>query len=100
MAYVDPEGVVDCGEHTVVAAYTAIDAENPHGYRMLTVRHQTSGTAGRFGVKDIHGAIKPGPHLKADESWTWGPNVGTIYPSKIYFKGTAGEKLGWTGVAV
>ncbi len=100
MPYVDSEGLVDCGEQTITAAFKAVDADrpSPYGYRQLTIRLQVSGTTGRIGVKDVYGGFKGGPHLKADESWTWGPNAGTIFPSQIYFKGTAGERLGWTGV--
>jgi len=99
----DSEGVLDCGDalHVVTAAWKALDATNANGYRFLTIRLASDDSDIKIGVKDVNGVVKEGgPHLQADESWSWGPNAGTIRPSEIYIKGTAGDLVSWIGTKV
>ena len=100
MAYVNSEGILDCGKHVVAAAWKALDAENPTGYRFLTIRLASDDTDINIGVKNKNGAIKQGPHLQADESWSWGPNAGTILTTEIYIMGTAGDEVYYIGTKV
>ena len=83
------------GRHVVTAAFNPITTDR-YPCRVLTIRLFTGSGNLTFGNKD---GDEFG-YLLADESWTWGPNAGTIDPSQIYVKGTAGDTLYWVGVAV
>lgn len=100
MAYEQPEGLVDTGRLTLDGTWQQLNADNPNGYRVLWFRHQTSGTTLEWSAKGVAGAMKGGPHLKADESWTLGPNCGTLHTTEVWIKGTAGEVVKWGGILV
>jgi hypothetical protein len=87
------------GVHTVSATATQI-TDIPTPCRVLTVRMYTGTSDIEFGGEGFGAGGNPCGFLQADESWTWGPNAGTIDPANIYVKGTAGDKLYWCGVPV
>jgi len=92
--------ILDGGEHIVTAAWKRLDPSSV-GFRVLTFRLETSAAANiRFGVRTVTDENKDCMFLKADESWTFGPNAGTIRPSDIWIKGTAGDVVNWVGVKV
>ena len=92
--------ILDGGEHIVTAAWKQLDPSDD-GFRLLTFRlEENAASAIRIGVKTATGEIKDVMYLKAIESWTFGPNAGTIRPSKIYLKGTANDVVNWIGTKV
>lgn len=86
------------GKHTVSSTATPLTAQS-YNCRVLTIRLYTGAGDIEFGDSTLANGQAFG-YLQADESWTWGPNAGTIDTSKIYIKGTVGDTLYWTGVPV
>jgi hypothetical protein len=93
----ETKGILDVGQHTVSASWKALDANNTNGFRVLFMRLNSGMSDVNWGVKDVNGEFKEGPHLQADESWTFGPNAGTIYTTEIFIKGTAGDSMTYGG---
>ncbi len=94
-------GIADVGKHTVAGTWKALDADSKTAFRFLTWRVDSGMSDIRWGVKDVNGDFKEGPHLQADESWSLGPNAGTIRPSEsVYIKGTAGDVIHYGGTKV
>jgi hypothetical protein len=85
------------GVHTVSATAKKLD-ENADGvgFRMLTIR-LTSGATTDITFGNSAGQFM---FLQADESWTFGPNAGTIRPEDIYIVGTAADTVDWCGILV
>jgi len=83
------------GRHNVSATPKQLTDERVC-LRVLTIRLVTGAGNIIFGDKDgnVFG------FLKAEESWTWGPNAGTVYTDKLYISGTADDTLYWTGIEV
>ena len=97
----DSVGIIDAGSHVVTAAWKQLDSTNPNVFRFLTIRLQSDATTDVYiGVIDTNGSMKQGPHLQADESWSFGPNAGTIRTTEIYIKGTAGDTVTYIGTKV
>jgi hypothetical protein len=93
----------DCGTtpHTVTAAWKRLEAGNTEPYSTLTIRLASDDSDIRIGFEDENGNVKEGgPHLQADESWTFGPNAGTITPNDLFISGTADDKVTWVGARV
>lgn len=82
-------------KHTMTADMQRI-ASTSNPCRVLTIRLSTGSSDIFFG--DSTGKIFG--YLNADESWTWGPNAGTIDPYDLYVKGTAGDIMYWSGIPV
>ena len=87
------------GTHTISATATQLTANNVP-CRVLTIRLYTGSGNCDFGDSTLASGQPAFGYLQADESWTWGPNAGTINPNEIYVKGTAGDVLYWCGVPV
>ena len=97
---IDTNEIIDGGIHTISASWKKLDESN-QGFRVLTFRNQTAATTAiEWGVLSKSGSVGKVMFLKADESWTLGPDAGTIRPSDIYIRGTAGESVFWVGVTV
>jgi hypothetical protein len=83
------------GNTTITAAYQQLSTSDIAPYRQLTVQNpNASGGNGMWisgdGVTDM-GAIP------ADRSWTW-DNAGSIAPSEIWIRGTAGDLAFYNGI--
>lgn len=83
------------GRYTVTAASAPITTTR-YPCRVLTIRLGTGSGTLTFG----NSKGEEFGYLLADESWTWGPNAGTVDPADIYVKGTAGNLLHWVGISV
>jgi hypothetical protein len=95
-----PQSILRGGRHTVAATLTKL-ADNDTGFRVLTFRLASGATTDiQWGVVDEDGNPEVCMFLQADESWTIGPNAGTVRPSDIYILGTAGDIVHWVGVIV
>jgi len=83
------------GVHTVAATPTVLEDDDT-GFRQLTIRLEDDATTNiTFGNKA--GQFM---YLKTDESFTFGPNAGTIRPKDIYIQGTAADVVYYTGILV
>lgn len=92
--------ILDGGPHIVSATYKALD-DTAQPFRVLTVRLAASAGNIEFGLKNETGVVEStGIFLKAEESWTFGPDCGSITPRDIFIKGTAGNNAGYFGVKV
>ena len=89
------------GSHTVTVAWKKLDTAT-QGFRVLTMRLEDNAAGNvTIGLKNKFGWVETTDcYLKTDESWTFGPNAGTIRPSEIYLSGTADDKVGYIGVKV
>jgi len=91
------------GVHTIGATAAKL-ANDDNPYTKITVRLNLSGNQTFFGNSDVasdgtnaHGYLVA--TATSGESWTFGPypSGAGIKPSDLYFVGTAGDKLFWTG---
>ena len=87
------------GRHIVSATATPLTAEKNY-CRVLTIRLFTGSGNVEFGDATLAAGKHAFGYLAADESWTWGPNAGTVNTNEIYVKGTAGNSLYWVGIPV
>jgi len=83
------------GYHTVTAAWTMLNQFDTTAFRQITVRAEDD-AAGNIALS-CDGSEQHG-YLKTDESWTFGPNAGTVTPRDIWLKGTAGDVVYYMGV--
>ena len=84
------------GKYTLTATYAQISTTDDNAYHQLTVQNpNASGGNGMFisgnGVNDM-GYIPP------DRAWTFGPEAGTVKPTEIWIRGTAGDLAYFNGV--
>ena len=83
------------GEHIVTAAWKQLNASDTTAFRQLTVRAEDDAASNiklsADGV-NIHG------YMKTDESWTFGPNAGTITPQELWLSGTAADVIYYLGI--
>jgi hypothetical protein len=96
---IDTDNIFDGGTHTLAATFTKLD-ESSVGFRVLTIRANTLTTNAEIGLLSKAGDVEQTVFIKTDESWTFGPDAGTIRPSDIYLLGTAGNGVGWIGMRV
>ena len=98
MADSETNTILDGDLCTLTASFEKMsDIDTP--LRELTFRVQESATSSvPWGVLKGDGTVKQVNYLKTDESWTIGPSAGTVRPSDIYVKGTAGDVVWWAGV--
>lgn len=88
------------GAHTVAATWTRMSSDD-RGMRQLTFRLDADADSDNeiewyFDGEDPDDAM----YLLADESWTIGPNAGTVKPNEIWIKGEAGNVVKWAGILV
>ena len=88
--------VLKGGRHTIAAAPKLLNSADPTGFRILTIRLASGSSDVYFG--DSQGNVWG--FLQADESWTFGPNSGTVRPTDLYLWGTAGDILYYVGIVV
>jgi len=97
---IDTDGLLDGGTHTIATTYTKLD-DSDQGFRVLTIRVEDNAVGNvAIGLLGKDGSKQTTVYLKTDESWTFGPNAGTIRPEDIYLKGTANDVVGWIGTKV
>lgn len=87
------------GRHIVSATAKKLTPGNNY-CRVLTIRLYTGADNIEFGDATLASGGDPFGYLQADESWTWGPNAGTVNTAELYIKGTAGNSLYWVGIPV
>ena len=85
------------GSHTVAAPWKLLTEEDSTAYRQLTIRVEDN-AAGNVEVSlDGDTTVM---FLKTDESFTFGPDAGTVTPKDLYLKGTAADIVYYLGVPV
>ena len=98
---IDTNSIFAGGSHTVTVAWKKLDPSS-QGFRVLTIRVEDNAAGNvAIGFLNINGDVETsGTYLKTDESWTFGPNAGTIKPEDIYLSGTAADVVGFLGMKI
>lgn len=87
------------GKHILTAAGARMSTVRKP-CRVLTFRLASDADDCKFGDATLVSNDDEYGFLQADESWTFGPNAGTIDPYDLYLKGTAGEVVTWVGLGI
>ncbi len=98
---IDTNTIFAGGSHTVTVAWKKLDTSS-QGFRVLTMRVEDNAAGNvAIGLLNLNNDVEnTGTYLKTDESWTFGPNAGTIKPEDIYLSGTAADVVGYIGIKV
>ena len=87
------------GKHILTAAGARLNATR-QPCRVITFRLESGADDCTFGDSGLVNGEDQFGFLQADESWTFGPDAGTIDPYDLYVKGTAGNTITWVGLTI